>query len=483
MERASLRSANQREFAAATALFCLYLAVAPGHYLSVDGMLMFEQARSLLYDGSLLFREPFVWGDTFHTSLYGIGQSLLYIPTLALFSALEPNVHHANGAGFDLRRIYLDIVYALAGTPVQAGLTAFAAHRVAALVRGAGFDRTTSIWALVFFGVGSPALVYAGADFAQPLTAACIAFSLERAMYFRRSSSRAALVASSAGVAYAVLTRPLEAALLVPFVFLVCTGYPGRRLTFEVARPIAITIGAAFALGLGVTLLVNDIRYGSPFHNEYQTLGAKFVAPATGIFGLLASPARGLAWAFPAIWLAPLGVRSLWRSVDTRPLAIGWTGYSVALLIVTGSWHSWFGGSCWGPRFMIPALPLLAALAAVGLTELGGRLRRYAAWILLILGVVCAAPGVLTDFFGGYGAQIATSEGSFALHNYPPLAAWRFTTHWFATTPLDRHAIDIVWLRASHQTGGLSMIPFVVLLATSGWLAWRVRRSLSTHAR
>jgi hypothetical protein len=113
------------------ALFLLYLAVAPGHYQSVDGMLMFEQARALLYEGSLLFREPFFWDDTFATSLYGIGLSVAYMPALAVFSVFEPDVLQRLGTGVDLRRIYDDPVFTLAATSTQAALAAFVAHRTA----------------------------------------------------------------------------------------------------------------------------------------------------------------------------------------------------------------------------------------------------------------------------------------------------------------------------------------------------------------
>ena len=114
---ASSQDARHGEFAAALSLFFLYLAVAPGHDQSVDGMLMFEQARALLYDGTLLFREPFVWDDTFATSLYGIGLSVAYMPALAVFSVFEPDVLQRLGTGVDLRRIYDDPVFTLAATP------------------------------------------------------------------------------------------------------------------------------------------------------------------------------------------------------------------------------------------------------------------------------------------------------------------------------------------------------------------------------
>jgi hypothetical protein len=98
---------------------------------------MFHQARSLLYDGALVFREPFLWQTVYHTSLYGIGQSLVYLPTLALFSGLNRS-YSIRPQMVDFRKIYLDVV-----RPPRrrrsGRVTAAAAHRVAALGRaGAG---------------------------------------------------------------------------------------------------------------------------------------------------------------------------------------------------------------------------------------------------------------------------------------------------------------------------------------------------------
>ena len=116
------------------------------------------------------------------------------MPAIAVFSVFEPDVLQRIGTGADLRRIYDDPVFTLAATPTQAALAAFAAHRTAMLVRELGFDRRTALWAPAFFGIGSPAFVYAGADFAQPLTAPCVVYSIERGHHYRATDSRTALI-------------------------------------------------------------------------------------------------------------------------------------------------------------------------------------------------------------------------------------------------------------------------------------------------
>ena len=66
-----------------------------GHSYSIDGMLMYRQALSIAHDHSLRFSTPIWWGDTFVTSKYGIGLSLLYLPGIVLLGwlATPPSPH------------------------------------------------------------------------------------------------------------------------------------------------------------------------------------------------------------------------------------------------------------------------------------------------------------------------------------------------------------------------------------------------------
>ena len=62
---------------AVLALGCLYIATMSGHLHSIDGLLAYQQARSLAFDGSLRFDPPLTWDNvTYTTSKYGIGLSL-----------------------------------------------------------------------------------------------------------------------------------------------------------------------------------------------------------------------------------------------------------------------------------------------------------------------------------------------------------------------------------------------------------------------
>jgi hypothetical protein len=97
--------------------------------------------------------------------------------------------------------------------------------------------------------------------------------------------------------------------------------------------------------------------------------------------------------------------------------------------------------------------------------------------VLLALGFFWALPGALTDILGGYGGLL--SDGKvWQLAAYPPYGAWQFLTHLRPETPLDSHAVDVLWVRLAASTGNWSLLVPVALLAAAAVLVVRSRRLL-----
>ncbi len=450
---------------AATAALCLFgLALTPGHFQSIDGMLMFEQARSIWHHGSLLFDEPLLWDKPYPTSFYGLGLSLLYVPGLALSSGLEPLVHQSDGF-LDAGRLYVDPVFAVVGGAVQVGVMAATGYVVLRFCREMGLSAGLPYWGFALFGLGSPALAYASADFSQPLTGLCSAAALLAATRHRRAPTGRALLVSSAALFYAVLTRPVDGAVLLPAVLLAGAPLADRPAT----RRWTFALATAFGMAIAISLAVNYARFGAVFHNEYARLGVHFVVPTEGLLGLLVSPARGMLWAFPAIVLVPLGFRALWRRPTERATALALCGFSVALLLIAASWSTWWGGVAWGPRLVVPIIPLLAVMAACGLAELDRRPRFVAGALCVAVGLLFSLPGALTDIHGGYAALVKSSS-NFAWQSHPGIGGWRTVTHLLATGPFDRTAIDVHWLRIVASVGAPVLVIPAVLLGVAAAL-------------
>jgi hypothetical protein len=460
------------EAVAAVALVCLYLLVANGHLQSIDGLVVYRQGVSLAYHQSLHWNPAILWGDSRTTSSYGIGLSLLYIPGLLVFSWLQPHMPVPHGA-YDFSLLYSDPLWLLAGVPVHILVVAAGAYLVARLLRELGFSTGAALWGLVLFGIGSPAIVYARADTAQLLEGLCWIAAILGALRFRRTQRQRWVWGVGLAVFLAILTRPFEGLLIVPAAAL---------LAFAEVRPwrwnrpawTAAAVSAGWlAAAVAVTMAVNVGRFGAPLNFGSP---ASWTTPLpVGLAGALISPARGILWAFPAIVLVPLGLARLWRDGQRRVAAVI-TGLCGALLLNVSLWTWWWGGWSWGGRLFLPALPLLAVLAAAGIAALPAGLRRWLPGLLLAGGVLWAAPGILTDLLGGYAGTYNGTDGSFRLDGYPPIGAWRFLHHLRAYTLTDSSAVDLVWLRLSRLTHNLSLIPPVLLAAAAAAMLIPIRR-------
>jgi len=476
------------ELLAALSLACLYFAVMSGHLHSIDGLLMYRQARSIVYDHSLRFGTPLWWGEWWTTSKFGLGLSLLYLPGVLVGSWLPLHAPASGGSSYDFALLYADPLYTTTGAPVHVLVTTASAYFVARFVRELGFDRGTALLGLAFYGVGSPAIVYARGDASQPLVGLCWIIGLYSAVRFRRSGRFAALIACSAAVCYAVLTRPVEGSMLLPTALLL--AIPGLRF-WHWPRQVwgtVVILTSSYLVGVSLTLLVNWGRFGSPFTTGYEGFG--WTTPVmAGLAGALVSPGRGILWEFPAALLVPLGLRQLWRT-ENRTTGLALAGLAGLHLLNVATWSIWWGGWNWGLRLFLPALPLVAILAAVGVRAIPSVGRGWVAAFVLVAGVLWAVPGVVTDLLGGYAATYEGTPAAFRWAAYPPIGAWTFFHHWRAITPTDSGAADILWLRIARLTDNLSLVPLVLFGMAATVLGSRVlylnglpKRSGSVGAR
>lgn len=153
----------------------------------------------------------------------------------------------------------------------------------------------------------------------------------------------------------------------------------------------AFVAGAAPVAGL---LAWYNLLYVGSVTGGY--IGGNFVPPSLGATaGLLFSPSRGLLVYTP---LALLALPVAWQRPSRAPaclraLLLGVAGY---LLLFT-CFRYWWGGSCYGPRYLTDALPALALCAVPAVERLWPR-PAGRAWILLL-----ALWGVAVQAIGAYG--------------------------------------------------------------------------------
>jgi hypothetical protein len=114
-----------------------------------------------------------------------------------------------------------------------------------------------------------------------------------------------------------------------------------------------------------------------------------------GVYGPLLSPGKGLFLYAPILLLLPWALPRFARISRGGAWLIAGI-LAVAVLAHTNTLVVWLGGWAWGPRFLIPALPVLILPLGALLDGAGARLRAVV-WLLGLMGLAIQIPAVLLD--------------------------------------------------------------------------------------
>src|SRR5262249_19372444 len=128
---------------------------------------------------------------------------------------------------------------------------------------------------------------------------------------------------------------------------------------------------AGFAAALAGHAIYNAARFGTPLETGYgaQASASAFTTPLlVGVYGLLICSGKGVLWFAPMLWLAPWGIAAMVRSrqhsqAPRRGDDARRAGWAIVLawavgLFVYGRFQHWAGDGSWGPRYLVPLLPL-----------------------------------------------------------------------------------------------------------------------------
>ncbi len=383
MNGRSARSPLRLSLAAAALFLCV---AADERFFGVisDEQQMLSTACALATSGSVGVSRDFIVktdrpaGDA--ASWYGLAQPLVEVPAMLLAGPCE-RVFGARSSQtlFVLTEIALIL------------LAAAAAGRLA---RIAGAPPAGEALAVLGTAVASPLATYASSGFSEPLQAAALTgAALMAALAVRaeggRSDRLAALSGVLAGVAVLAKVTHLAAAPFALLPLVLDRAGPGGRPRFR--RLAAAAAGAAPVLALWVAGEIS--RFGGLFRT-YTRDG--FSHPLfDGTWRLLVGPNEGLFPYFPLSLAAVAGIVVLSRQPRTRGIGLGVAGVLGVLLLSSARWWWWDGTVGFGPRLLVPVMPLLAAAAGAALPSPGAA--RVAVWALAGLGVPLTALGFLQN--------------------------------------------------------------------------------------
>jgi 4-amino-4-deoxy-L-arabinose transferase-like glycosyltransferase len=372
------RFADRRPFFFALGLSALVLAFTTDERvfgLVTDGQIMTRTAYAMAALGEIgIARGHAVdvaraGGDA--VTRYGMGPSLARVPVTALAGSFEDSF----GPGSSQTLFVLEqILFVL-----------LAAGAAGALARALGADAAGTRRAILATALASPLWAYVSADWSEPLQTACVGGAFACGALAGRPGARRqdALTAGAGALAgFALLSKSVFVVLLPLVLAVVVLEAPrGKRGS----RSLAFLAGAAPFAALWLAFEI--VRFSRPFASY---AGERFSHPVfDGLWRLTVGPNKGLFLYFPLALLAIRGLPRLAR--ERRSLALALAGFSLFLLVTTAAWWSWDGTSGWGPRLLVPLVPVLAALAVVGAAAMPPVVFR----VLFGIGVAVNALGAL----------------------------------------------------------------------------------------
>jgi hypothetical protein len=226
------------------------------------------------------------------------------------------------------------------------------------------------------------------------------------------------------------------------------------------------------------------MRYGSPLVTGYENEG--FTTPLhVGLYGLLFSPGKGIIYFAPPVILLPFALAYIWRvgQAHLRVEVLWLVGQFLLVFGFHALWSSWEGNVAWGPRFLVPFVPLM-------LWPLGALAReiwaRRAWWVLGAAGFLVALAGTLVDQFYYFDINGVYREGTQEEWHMLFTPEWsQIVAHWrFLLTgerePLIRPTLSQMGLPPLWDI--LLPLAFVALALLALLISLRPYRASSAHS-
>jgi hypothetical protein len=291
------------------------------------------------------------------------------------------------------------------------------------------------------------------------------------------------LVAAFAG---ALLTK-VTAVLLLPALLILLLP-PLRRVRIQRRH---LVISALIAAGLAsvviAVLLLDDtrLRY-SPGYWLRAAQGIEWIYILESFLGYQVSPGRSV-WLYSPVLLPGLaGAWMLFRRGQRRlVLSIALALLSLAAAYGVGHAGSWWGNIGWGPRYLLPVIPLLMLWVLPVLAALRSRLQWMAFAALFavsagmqLLGMAVPLLNYYTDLYRG--GMIGDVD------NQPPWGAYNWSWEWsplrYHLTRLDPGQLDSAWQVAA--PGWLApLLAGILITAAAGMGLWLWRSAAARSIR
>jgi hypothetical protein len=365
------------------AAWLVYIASAGGMLATSDAVAMFAQADALVTRGELDVErqnssEAWRGTDGRYYLPFGIAQPLYDIPFLIAGRMVSAHL----GGGLGDPDALPKAAVALANTipsAIAVALGYLLAWRLSRNLRA-------SLIAALALAFGTLVWPYARFGFNAPLATAALTAGVYGIGIGGLEGRRRLLIAGGAGLGLAWLTRHELALAVGPAA--VWLWWRVRHRPDRVALMSLAFAGTAIAAALWMTL--NTLHFGHPLWTGHQPAMTFRGAPA-----FLLSPSGALLLYAPVALAVVAIVPPLIRK---EPLPWLMTSVMCVLIAFYASLDDWLGTRSYGPRYLVPMLPLCVAPLALWWSRVRRRGARAAMGALIAISIAVQIPGVLVDF-------------------------------------------------------------------------------------
>lgn len=374
----------------------LYLMTNAGRIDIIDGQYRYEVARNLLDVGKPILTDPRLvrgiysvesrgaWYATYH-----VGASAAALPLMALSRVLPGHSSERDRFAFSMTG---PLFGALGGAGLLIGFRMLGVGRGRAVLWAVVASLATLWWP------GSVTVFDQNQHGVLILAATLLGWQSGRA----GSLGLSALAGLVAGLLFAYQE---SYALLMPAI--ACTVFAaareGRDATVVLRASVDrsglvryLVFGLCCGVGLALFLAYNYLRVESlmpPGRFDRDLLPPELNRghPVAALLSLSVSPGKSVLLFSPLVVLSCLGMRGLFRRAPTLVAAIG---LATLLQLAVLTQVPFFGGDwCWGPRYLLPLMPLWA----LALAHAAERLWRGIVVSLVALGLLVQGMGIAVD--------------------------------------------------------------------------------------
>jgi hypothetical protein len=370
-------------------VFAFYALTGPGHSNSLDGSLMMLSARGLLESRSTAVPEVAELTrkgiDGRDYPKFGPGLSIAHLPVLFAVGHLEflrPVVDAHPVSSTDRDAFYAPLT--------NAALMAATVCGIALCGVALRFSVRASVMLAILLSVGSPLWLYARTDSSEALQSACLIGAVYCLFRTRGVVGAGSAFASGCFLAVAGATKAMNFIVLPLFALFAIRRTPERKAT------VAASVLTPPALAAASLVAFNWLRFGTLFETGYGITASLFSHPLVdGARVQLFSTGHGLALFCPPLLLLPLAVRRCVRWMPAESALVA--AVFITFLLAFSKWWAYWGMN-WGPRFLVPTVPLLA----LGLLPLAERTSRARVLLLIlsVLGIAVQGVAVTTSYWG-----------------------------------------------------------------------------------